>query len=153
MGKFITDLVTFLASEPGFVAVVNLASIVGLAITVWVFADVRNIKRSYVFRARVPQHVQSLKSRRKQLTEYMNDFVGMQPQIDEQMAGMEVELESLVKKLKGPIRARVRQLLEQVRDYSRSDPKNVGHLRTINLELYKTVEAIGELQEDLKWRT
>lgn len=141
----------FLANELWFVALVNLISIVGFVITLWVLIDVKNIKSYYVFKGRVPQHTKKLKGHAKNLVGYMNDFEGMLPEIELELVSVEVELESLAKKLDRKSRRSIDELLTGIGAYVKEPDKDVGKLRNIHRDLHRVIEHVEAIQQDLNW--
>jgi hypothetical protein len=147
------DIVKFLGTSEWFVALVNITSLIGFLLTIWVLFDVRNIKSYYVFKVRVPQHVKKLKKYAANLSEYMNDFEGMLPQVEMELASIEVELESLRRKLDRKPGRPVDQLLRDVKAYNKAQTKDIKALRRIHIDLHKAVTRIEEIQEDLRWES
>lgn len=148
--QLIDTIINFLSNDTKINAFVNILSILGFLITIWIFFDVRNIKNYYIFRVRVPQHVKKLGSHLSKVAELMNDYDGMSPQIDIELVQIEVELESLKRKLDRKNAQPIKQLIAEVRMYSK-DNKNLSYLRVIYLNLLKSIKRIEGLQEDLRW--
>ncbi|MBI9051015.1 MAG: hypothetical protein JEZ00_16460 [Anaerolineaceae bacterium] len=64
----------FISNNIYFVSAINIISIIGFAITISVALGVRLIKRSYLFRARVPEHLVKLIDFSTELTGVYKNF-------------------------------------------------------------------------------
>jgi hypothetical protein len=145
------EVLSFLAANLWFVAIVNVTSLVSFAISIWVLIDVRNIKAYYVFKGRVPEHTRNLKRHIAKIANYMNDYEGMLPQIELELVDVEAELESLTKKLDRKFKHFINPTLESIRNFMRAKHRSVDNLRRIQLDLHRIVARIEKLQEDLRW--
>ena len=128
----------------------NAASILGLLLTVLVFIGLRSIKRSYIFTARVPELLKKLVAHASSIAAYQKDFSNSQQEIQLELAGTEIVLKSLRRKVSRSTRGSVRRVLKVVKD---SNGPNQSHdnVWTIYVEMQKLIIEVQELQSDLKW--
>ena len=151
MSSVVDTIAKFLANNEWFVAVVNITSLVGFIITLWVFVEIRRIRSHYVFKGRVPQHTKKLKRSASKIADYMNDFEDMLPQIKLELVSIEVELESLAKKLDRRSRQSINELLKRIRLCVGDRSKSISDLRGIYRDLHRVIARVEELQKDLNW--
>lgn len=128
----------------------SVASITGLAVTIWVVWTVRNIRNYYVVRTRVPDLAKRLRKHAVNLSEYLNDLPTFAHPAAAELALLEATLGSIKGKLGGDPKKTVKRLLKTVRD-ARSAPVLEEPTRAIYVELVKANEQIKQLQEDLTW--
>jgi hypothetical protein len=137
-------------SGPLLTALANALSIAGFVITIFVFLDVRKIKKFYVFTGRVIDLSKSLKQHSSNISEYLNDFEGFLPQIQEELTRAEVTLKSLEKKTSGQLKQSVANLARTVQSYD-AQKKDKDGLRTIYLGMIKIQAEIADLRKDQQW--
>lgn len=128
----------------------DIASLASFALTVWVLWDVRRIRKSYSFAARIPTLAVKLRHHAATLSQYLNDFESFRSQVPEELARTEVTLLSLRRRLSGPQRSFAVSALRKVRRY-RADDHDGADVRAIYLSLTQLEEGVKELREDLKW--
>ncbi len=109
----------------------------------------RKIRSYYTFAARAPQLVEKLERHSSNIANYLNDFDAFLPQIQKELAGAEVALNSLKGKLSRQSRQSVILVLKKIRAYEKS--KNRDGLYDIYVGMLKIEQEIKEIQEDLKW--
>lgn len=146
----ITELLLNIFSSDLFFIVGNIASIVSLILTFYVFLDVRRIKSYYIFAGRVPVLIETLEQHGARIFDYLDKGKHSLLEIEMELANTEVVLESLKDKLDGEAKKSVELLLQNLKnyDYKRKDRKA---LRMIYLDMSKVIGRIRQIQEDRKW--
>ncbi len=145
------QIVQFLGSNTFVVALVNLTSIIGFALTIWVLIDVKNIKSYYVFRVRVPQHIEQLQDFASHILDLKNRFEESLDEIDVVLANTDVELESLIKKVNKETQVSLKNLRKQIQEYSATFPRSERQLWEIYIALNKVIGKVSNLQQDQNW--
>ena len=126
------------------------ASILSLALTLWILIAVRKLRSQYVFKGTVPKLVEKLSTHSSQISSYLNDYKGSKSQIDLEIARTEVVLQSLKRQLPRRHRKPVNSLLRSIK--KSRDPTEY-QVRRIYLASVQIVDQVLDLQEDLAWRT
>ena len=129
----------------------NVASILGLLITILVLINLRNIKRFYVFTARVPELLEKLGKHAGKISVFQKDFSNSGREIELELAEAEIVLKSLRTKLNRQAKSSAKRVLNTVKRYNRTNP-NQESLWTVYVEIQKLISEVQELQSDLKWR-
>ena len=143
------DFISEFFQSENFRIVSSIASIASLLLTILIFINLRRIRSYYLFTARVPELADQLKAVSSKLAGYLNEFDDFVPQITLELAGVEVTLLSLSRKVDGRTKRSVNSLLKSVRAY---DPKakDSEALWDIYVDMHKVVVAIEDLQQDKK---
>ena len=128
----------------------SIASLVGLALTIWVAFTVRRIKAHFLVTARVPDLARRLREHSKKVSEFLNDPEAYQIQILEELALAEVTTHSLQATLSGRPRRMVKALLEGVRKASQCNAPQ-PELRNLYVQMVRVNEQLCDLKKDLKW--
>lgn len=147
----------------------SLASIASLLLTIAVFIGVRNIRRYYVFTARVPELSERLSSLASKISSQLNSK--SEGSTREILADIEVTLNSLVRKLDNPLKKQAKDIVKEIRKLE-EDPGilrsllnfvHIGHetdaevetrelkLRQIHISIYKLTAECKEAYEDARW--
>lgn len=127
----------------------SLASILGLLLTGWALYEIRRLRRSYTFRARVPDLLEKLNEHRSTLSNYLGGVSGREAQVSEEFVRLEATLKSLKPKLPREERRSVKSLLKVLRMQGRV-PSEQGIERTY-LSVMRVTEEIENLRRDLEW--
>ena len=136
----------FLYSQE-FVIVASIASIISLALTVWVLITVRNIKNFYLFKARIDTLTRKLKKNTLQIEDNFDDFESQLPQLELKFGQAIVTLKSLKGKLDKQSRKQVDDLLKAIRDYDWASNSR-EKLWSIFVSMKGIVTQIENLQKD-----
>ena len=128
----------------------NIASIVGLALTILVFLNTKKIKEYYLLRARVPELIDKLTECSSKLAEQHREFEESRDLISVELGRAEVVLKSLEAKLKGRGRDSVRSLIKSVKNYDVKTQER-DSLWAVYVGMTKVIDELRDLQEDLKW--
>lgn len=133
-----------------FNIIVDVLSVFGFVITIFILIEIRKIKKHYVFLGRVPDLVKLLKRHQSNIVEYMNDIDGFLPQILEELTRTEVVLNSLKNKVDNPARESIKNLVKLINIYS---PGDEDSLRSIYLGMVKIGDELTYLYQDVVWET
>jgi hypothetical protein len=151
MPDIVDRLTKFLAENILFVAIANVTSVIGLILTFCVSRQVRGIRSYYVFRVRVPEHIDKLRQHSSAISRYLNAFEENLSGIEIELSKAEVTLQYLLKKLDRQSRRSARQLLKTIKSYNAATPKTQAQAREIYVQTIKLVYGLEELQKDLSW--
>ena len=142
-------LIFFLSKNPGVQAIVNIASIASLIITIIIWLRVSKITRSFLFMVRAPQHIIIIKDIAQNIVRQLSDYENNKDAIKRQLTSAEVQLELLQIKTSGKDSDKIKSL--------RIIMKNSSILETREgiLAVYRGLigisEALEESLEDRKW--
>lgn len=127
----------------------DVASLIGLALTIFVAVSVRRIKNFYVLRARVPDLM-------KQVGEAASELARLQPQagashqeIDLVFVKIEVLLKSLRKKVGRNFRTSIDQVSGGMAGYQKT--RNAETLWPVYVSIQKLSAELSEHEQDLTW--
>jgi hypothetical protein len=132
------------------IAVVNFVTIVGFVITVFVFIDVKRIKRYYKFVGRVPDLKKNLKQHATNINNYLNDYSNFGSEIQAEITLAEVTLKSLITKTDGQVKQSIISLLKDIQLFN-STKGDEDLLRKIYLGMIKVEAEIVNVRKDQKW--
>jgi hypothetical protein len=146
------DLLKWLDSILTFANVASMASIAGFLVSLFVYLTVRNIRREFLFRARLPMLHKSLQKHASQLSRYLQDYDNYRDFIDEELSLAEVNVASLHNKARGPLRKNLGGLTADIKEYrNRKTPNSKSDLRSIYLKLNMRIQEITNLRADEQW--
>ena len=109
----LSDFITIL-NEDYFSAVGVLSSIAGFLLSVFVLLAVRKIKKFYIFTARVPLVNEKLVDIASSISDHLNSFDGYTTKTFKILADAEINLKSLSRKVDGPLRKQVKNLVNEI---------------------------------------
>ena len=144
----------FLTSSP----VANLASLIGLGISIVVLFNVRNIREDFIAAVRAPQLADELIESASKLSKLIAEFSGSKDQIEEEIAVCLAKGKSLKQKLRGAnnksCTTTVDELITILSQYT-NEPKERSkeNARKIYTKLITLNEEVKNFIEDQKWRT
>ena len=144
------DAIVVRLTSPTWTAVANVISIVGFAVAILVYLDVRRIKNFYFLAVRVPDLTGRLGKHASKISSYLNDFDGFLPEIQKELVLAEVTLRSLEAKTQGRLKESISHLVKTVRSYDPNSKDKEG-LRTIYVDMIRVQAEIADRQEDQKW--
>jgi len=81
----------------------------------------------------------------------MNDFENSIPQVEMTLSYVQVELESLSKKVNRKHRQPINLLVQEIESYIHSGGKNKDDLWRLYIGINKTIQRVSVLVEDLSW--
>lgn len=131
----------------------DICSVLGLIITVVVFVKVRTIQRSFLVQARLPILRKKIRAHSAALSNMLNDFSSVNPDLEPEIRRCNANLENLCTKLDGSQAANVQraktftsELLKQ------AAPIDKSQIRKLHVALVGIEEELGNLTEDMQWR-
>jgi hypothetical protein len=124
------------------------ASLISLALTVYIAWNVRNIKNKYIFRIKAPQFVKTLTKRASTLIEYTNDFQNNKREIGDELTLIDVKLKGIQGRMRGESKKAVKDLRARIREYER-EPDNEAKIHLIYRWMQRVIEEVKEYQEYL----
>jgi hypothetical protein len=137
------DLLSFLA---------NIASIVGLGLTVAVFLKVKVLATRYAFQGRSPAIKRKLVSGRKLLNTSLNN--SLQDSVSEALAIVKPALDSLVSLAGGALQADAVELRDRVAVLLEAAAleRSMSECRAVEMRLTVVIEGLEHANMDLVWR-
>lgn len=127
--------------------IASYASIVSLALTIYVALNVGRIKNSYIFRVRAPGFERALKKHAAALTDYGNDFNKFTQEIGNELERADVKLRAMQGRMRGESRRAVKQLRGLIKEYEQVP--NETRFRVVYRKMQRVIEEVKEYQEDL----
>lgn len=138
--------------------VADVLSIIGFIVGLFVFYNVRAIRRSFILKARIPEAAQELKRLTSDLSKQMGQWPQQSTQVHATLERLSAILSNLLPKLAGDERKRVSKLLRSLR---RPWWQFLGSHRAVRFqkdeiwELYGMAEGVIELlkqsHKDSRW--
>jgi hypothetical protein len=133
----------------GIAQLADITSLISFGLTIAVFLSVRHIKRTYLFRARVPNLIARVGQHASAVATLLNAYHSSTHEITLELTQTEVSLNSLRKKMPSRAATSIKPLLKQIKAYSRSGDE--AGLRQIYIALRKIEAELNEAIQDLQW--
>lgn len=149
MGWF--ELIATDLTSVKFTAIVNLLSVIGFAITVWVMFGVRQIKAQYTSRIRIPELKNKLSDGASQLGEYLNDYENNRNAIAIEIEKIEPVLKAIKKRLGWSETGKIKEALKELKLCQKNGAQNVDQVRKIYNTLYGISAELEQWENDKKW--
>lgn len=127
----------------------NIASIIGLLITIVILKNVDTIKKGYLMKARLPAIINRLEKIRKECNSLFDDIPGNQEPIIAAFKRIKSILQNLEKKLDGDERRRTKKLINEIKKYDRPISNNFAWDIVQNTDAI--IELLKQHQKDKKW--
>lgn len=127
----------------------NIASIIGMGISLYVLFEVRNIKRRFLFKARIPELVASLRKQAKELNSLLRTFDRSANEIEAALSVCEATVANLAPKLQGETRKAARSFQEHVKQ--RQAPISKEYTYQLYAKLQALIEAVSHVERDINW--
>lgn len=145
----------FKAIEPSlvsstFTAIVNVLSLLGFAITIYVMIGVRQIKGHYTSRIRVPELKAQLVSLASQLGALLNDYLNNKNQIELEMEKIAPVLKAIKKRLGWTERNKVNETLKKLNE-QKNHTSGEAQVRLIYNLLHGINAELEQWENDKKW--
>lgn len=134
-------------------SVASLCSIVSLFFTLWVLVKLRQIHRTFLFQARLPDLQRSIRNHSATLSRLLNNFPEGVADIETELQKCNANLKSLKPKLGRAQAVSVSDLLAQIGQVNRgpSSPSEKD-IRQIYLGLVMLEVELANLSKDIRWR-
>lgn len=145
----------FKAIEPDlisttFTAIVNVLSVIGFVITIFVMLGVRQIKGQYTSRIRVPELKGEVSNLASQLGTLLNDYKNNKNHIELAIARIGPVLKAIKKRLGWTERNKVNEALRLLKKHE-SYGCNEDRIRTIYNILHGINAELEQWENDKKW--
>jgi len=130
----------------------SLSSILGLLITFWILLNLNEIRKDFLFRARIPQLIRKLKEHSSRLNKHLQDFDGSIPMINLELGKCRANLRSLRSKLPRNSKRSVKKLEKQIQKNTPAKAESSKDtIREIYTDLNSVIEDMKNLEQDKKW--
>lgn len=133
-----------------FTAIVNVLSVLGFAITIYVMIGVKQIKGHYTSRIRVPELKIQLIDLASQLGKLLNDYQSNRNQIECEMARIEPVLKAIKKRLGWTERGKVNEALKKLNEQQKRTGSEVQVRMIYNL-LHGIHAELEQWEIDKRW--
>jgi len=127
----------------------TVASILSLAVSIWVLYDVRKIKAGLKLRVRGPVVTKDLRKYCSTISRYLDQFEDFLPQISEEFGKAQAKLKYLEKNLPSETRKSVRNLRKSI-EKCEVIIENKEGVRRVYVEMNEVLEEIKDHQKDLQ---
>ena len=144
-------MIRFLASNEYFVAIVNTISFLDFIVTIPVFFGVRAIRKNYVSRVRIPQHLEKIKHFTSSLLTLIPNIDTGKEEIKLTLGQTRIQFEFLTKKINNPLKKHTRKLKKEIKKLENSDVLTEKSLRTVHRNIHLVINRIETNQEDANW--
>lgn len=131
------------------VAIANLATMLSLVLSCYVAISVRTVKRSYLFSARGPQLLKSLREHAANLSRDLANYDSNVDSIRRLFSLIKSDLSSLMKKVSREHRQIIQAVIDRIDSYqSNSEARDEDVARRIHLLLHETIQNTDNLLMD-----
>jgi hypothetical protein len=130
--------------------IADLVSILSFAISVWVALTLKQIRRQFLFQARLPELLKSLKNHANRIAELVGSYDENRHAIDAVIAQTHSTLVNIEAKIRGMTRESAATLIRTID--GRSQPVTRDETWRIYTALQGFIEGIQHLQKDTRWR-
>jgi len=134
-----------------FTAIVNLLSVIGFAITVWVMFGVRQIKAQYTSRIRIPALKNQLSICASKLGECLNDYASNRDAIAIEIEKIEPVLKAIKKRLGRNETEKIKDALKELKLCQQNGAQDVDQVRKIYKTLYGISAELEQWENDKMW--
>jgi len=100
----------------------TIASVIGVLISAYVLVELKIIKRKFLFKARIPDLIKSLKNHTKEMSQRLNDFDGSKRDLETDLTRCGATLKNLKSKVDRNTRQTTNQLIKKSK-------KGINHSR------------------------
>ena len=129
----------------------TLSSIIGLLVTMLIFANVKKIKNQFFFLARTSDLLEKLNMFNSELSDLLENFGENKDRIHRELAKAEAILEILMDIPRASRKLPLTNLYKQISDYRNNNRSSEQKVRRIHTDSYKLVAKIEEYRENLRW--
>lgn len=129
----------------------NVASILGIGLSLYVIYNVREIRKSYLFTARAPALVKSLRAHSSKIKDLLEEFATSIEEIEAELARCSPILESLKRKVGRQERRSISEVIQQIASNKSLSTGSKDTVWDIYKELLKVEEEMTNLQKDKQW--
>jgi hypothetical protein len=134
-----------------FTAIVNVISVIGFFITIFVWISVYQIKSQYTSRIRVPELKGKLVAHTSQIGEFLNDYTNNKNQILLELSTIEPILKAIKKRLGWNERSKVNETIKMVNKLQKNFASNEEEVRLIYNHLHGINSELEQWEIDKNW--
>ena len=134
-----------------FTAIVNVISVIGFFITIFVWLSVRQIKSQYTSRIRVPELKEKLVAHTSKIGEFLNDYTNNKNQILLELSTIEPILNAIKKRLGWTERSKVNETIKMVNKIQKNFTGNEEEIRLIYNHLHGINSELEQWEIDKNW--
>lgn len=129
----------------------NVASILGIGLSLYVIYNVREIRKSYLFTARAPALLKSLRTHSSNIKDLLKEFETSIEQIEAELAKCSPVLDSLRTKVGRQERKSISKAVQLISANKSLSAGSKNAVWDIYKELLKVEEAMRNLHKDKQW--
>ena len=129
----------------------SVASILGIGLSLYVVYNVREIRKSYLFTARAPALLKSLRTHSSNIKDMLKEFETSIEEIEAELARCSPVLESLRTKVGRQERKSISGVVQLISANKSLSMGSKDSVWDIYKELLKVEEAMINLQKDKQW--
>ncbi|MEK6299239.1 MAG: hypothetical protein AABO41_00830 [Acidobacteriota bacterium] len=129
----------------------SVASIVGIALSVYVIYNLRQIRRSYMFTARAPDLLKRLKAHSSQVKKLLIDFDNSRDEIEAELALCSAVLGSLLNKVSRNERKTILNVIQLIAENRTLGEQSKDQVWMVYKRLVGVGETLRNLQKDKLW--
>lgn len=127
----------------------SVASVISLAVSIFVLIEVRSIRNAFKLRVRGPVIIKDLVRYSSNLSGYLDKFEDSLPQIADEFGKTKAKLKYLEKSLSSGPKASVKRLLKSI-EKCEITVDNEGGIRRVHLEMNEVIEEVKDRQKDIR---
>lgn len=127
----------------------DVASVIGFLISAYVLFELIIIKRKFLFKARIPDLIKSLKNHTMEMSQRLNAFDGSKRELETDLTRCGATLKNLKSKVDRNTRQITKQLIKRIQ--KRNKPPQKEEMWQIYNDLQALIDSLGHLQKDSKW--
>lgn len=129
----------------------NVASILGIGLSLYVIYNVREIRKSYLFAARAPDLLKRLRSHSSKIKDLLKEFETSIEEIEAELAKCSPVLDSLRTKVGRQERKSISKAVQLISANKSLSAGSKNAVWDIYKELLKVEEAMRNLHKDKQW--
>jgi hypothetical protein len=150
MSEWINAATTYLTQNTT-TAVVNVMSILGFFITVYVMIQIRQIKEYYTARIRLPELRNLLQQYASNLGGFLNDYSNNKNMIILEISKTEPVLQAIKKRLGWSERKRVKEAIKIINDHQNGHNFDEERVRLLYNSLHGISVELEQWENDKRW--
>jgi hypothetical protein len=139
--SFVLDL-SFLA---------DLSSMLGLMITIFVARSLGDIKRKFIFNARVGEYLKEFEEISSEMSKYLSDFDSNVNYLVTEIGKVRSNLDSISKKAKKDIKRRANSIIRKIDRSGYKEGLSRENAWLIYTEMNIFIQDLRNVREDMRW--
>jgi len=146
-------MLDFWKSEPlrtSLSVTADVVTIVGALISLWVAITLRQIKRQYAFRARLPELMKTLRAHAKRTSDLMESFEKARTEISTAMVTLESTLRNVKARASGRPRVAAKSLIARLKRLQR--PPTADEVWEVYQDVQGLIQDLQHFEKDAHWR-